>query len=182
MSTLKARRGRGGLRVWGLAIGTILVAGSWSSVHGVTYDLTKLRTVCVRVEPLSPDVRRDFGLSEESIRNYIFVRLQGKLPRLRVQRHAQTYGGCTRNSPTLRVIVSLDTSPIGNGKIGYYGSAKIRLVRRTRWDSGSTGLGIAYSSSTIFVGPMSDAGEHVNSILDDLLSDFAAEYYRAGNP
>lgn len=168
--------------MWALALGTILVAGLWNSAHGITYDLTKLRSICVTVEPLSADVRQDFGLSEESIGNYVFVRLQGKLPGLRVQRYAKTYGGCMRNAPTLRIILSLDSSNTGDGKAGYYGSAKIRLVRRARWDSGSLGLGIAYSSSTIFRGPMSGAGGHVNTILDDLLSDFAAEYYKAGNP
>ena len=169
-------------RVWVLALGIILLVGSWHSAEGVTYDLTKLNSICVSVEPLSTDVRQDFGLSEDSIGNYVFVRLQGKLPGLRVQRNAETYGGCRRNAPTLRIILSLDSSNTGDGKAGYYGSAKIRLVRRVRWESGSLGLGIAYSSSTIFQGPMSGAGEHVNTILDELLSDFAAEYYRAGNP
>lgn len=173
---------KSGIKVWVLALGTILVVSSWNFAEGVTYDLTKLKSICVSVDPLSADVRRDFGLSEESIGNYVFVRLKGKLPRLQVQRHAKTYGGCRRNAPTLQVTLSLDSSTTGHSKVGYYGSAEIRLVRPARWESGSVGFGIAYSSSIIFQGPLPGAGEHVNTILDDLLSDFAVEYSKAAKP
>lgn len=181
-ATVNDREKMGGVMVWALALGIIVIGGSWNSAAGITYDLTKLRSVCVRVDPLSPDVKRDLGLSEESIRSYVFVWMKGKLPRLRVERYAKRYGGCTPNAPTLWIIVAIDISTTGIRNAGYYGSVKIRLVRRTRWDSGRRGRGIAYSYSTIFEGPMSGAGQHVNTILDDLLTDFAAEYQKARNP
>ncbi len=169
--------------VWGMAIGLVLLGGAWDSAVGVAYDLTKLKSLCVDSVELSVAAMQDHDLSKEAIKNHVYVWLKGKLPKLRVERFTGVYRGtCSADNPTLYANVNIDTSETKRGKMGYYGNVKIVVKRRTTWESGKVGLGIAYSAGTILTGPMGDARAHVNEGLDLLLTDFAAEYYKAGNP
>ncbi len=171
--------------VWIMAIGLVLVGGGWASAEGIAYDLTKLKSVCVYVDALDRDIYRHLGLSKEAISNHVYVWLKGKLPRLRVDRYTGTHtGACEFRAPTIRVTVSLGVgTTVGGRKTDYYGSVRIQLIRKTQWETGEDIVGVAYDNGTIITGPLkSSSANHVYDSLDDLLTDFAAQYYEAGNP
>jgi len=161
--------------VWIMAIGLVLAAGTWNSASPIAFNFTKLESVCVDSEYLGAE-EKSLGLNREAITSYTYVWLKGKLPRLQVERHTGTPTGACKNS--LFVRVNLDDL---NGGRGYYGMVGIQLVRPTLWESGISGHGVAYVRGYILTGS-TNAGQHVNRILDSLLTDFAAEYYKAGNP
>ena len=166
-----------------MAIGLVLAGGAWNSAAGIALDLTKLRSVCVRVEDLPSEARQEFGLSREVIGKHVYVWLKGKIPGLEVVRFPGTYpGDCSVTAPTLFVTIALDTLRTGGTKTGFYGSATIQLLRIAVWETGDTGPGIAYDQRSILTGPSHGAVQAVNEALDEILTDFAAEYYKAGNP
>ncbi len=171
--------------VWIMAIGLVLAGGAWASAAGIAYDLTKLKSVCVFVDALDPDIERHLGLSKEAISNHVYVWLKGKLPRLRVERYTGTRTGvCEFRAPTIRVNVNLGVgTTVGGRKTAYYGSVEIRLVRKTQWETGRAEVGVAYDNGMAITGSLkSSSANHVYDSLDDLLTDFAAQYYEAGNP
>ena len=145
-----------------------------------------------------PTVKQDHGLSKEAIKNYVCVWVKGKLPRLRVERFRGAHKGlCSYNKPHLFVNVyihpliwvtpgklSLTRSPYAakEERVGFYAAVNVYMVRETTWESGSVGLGIAYFDFRILTGPMGEARRMVNNAFEPLLTDFAAEYYKAGNP
>jgi len=164
--------------VWIMAIGLVLAVGASNYATGFAYDLTKLKSVCVEVEDLTDISKYDFGLYNEAIEKHVYVWLKGKLPRLKIERS----GACTPSGPYLWVGVSIDIDKMGGKKVGYYGAVSIHVTRQTRWETGRVGRGIAYRHDIILSGPMTGAMTHVSKQLDRLLTDFAAEYYKAGNP
>ncbi|MFQ5852937.1 MAG: hypothetical protein ACE5JU_20445 [Candidatus Binatia bacterium] len=170
--------------VWVIAIGLVLLGGALNSAAGVTFDLTKLKSVCVLVEDLTPESAQELGLSKEAIRKYVYIWLKGKLPRLVVEQHTGAYtGACKRTAPSLWVKVLLRIGKTTDGrKTRYYGMVLINLERRTRWENGNLGKGVAYFEGSILTGPIQNAARGVNGGLDYALTDFAAEYYKAGNP
>ena len=126
---------------------------------------------------------QDHDLSREAIKNHVYVWLRGKLPKLRVERFTGAYrGACSADKPTLYARVSIGTSKGKGTKVGYYGQVSIVMIRLTTWESGKVGLGVAYAGAKILSGPMGKAKTHVKDVLEELLTDFAAEYYKAGNP
>ncbi len=170
--------------VWGMAIGLVLLGGAWNSaVRGAAADLTKLKSLCVISEKLSADAMQDHSLSKEAITNHVYVWLKGKLPGLRVERFTGAYtGACSVGKPRLFISVNIETDMIGRKKIGYFGAVNITMTRVATWETGSVSMAIAYSAGKILTGPMGKAGTHVNRLLEEILTDFAAEYYKAGNP
>jgi hypothetical protein len=164
--------------IWTMAVALILSA--WGSAAGTAFDLTKLSSICIEVEELSHEARQDLGLEKEAIGKYVYVLLKAKVPRLGV---IQGYiKDCPPQMPALYVVVSLGVGEIGGRKTDYYGEVGAFLTRRAVWESGNRGLGIAYYHGVMITGPLRAAREAINSALDRLLTDFAAEYYKAGNP
>ena len=170
--------------VWAIAIGLVLLGGAWNSaVGGASLDLTKLKSLCVDTEELPPTATQDHNLSKEAIKNYVYVWLKGKLPRLRVERFRGAHKGlCSPGKPYLYVNVNIRTSKANGMRIGFYGNVHVYITRLTTWETGNVSLGIAYFSNTILIGPMGKARSLVNDAFELLLTDFAAEYYKAGNP
>ena len=169
--------------VWAMAIGLVLAGGAGNSDAQVAYDLTKLKSLCIHIGELSTKARQDHNLSEGSIGSHIYVWLKSKLPRLQVDQYSgQFTGTCETNKPSLFANVHLSTATFQGAKAGYFGSIELEVIRSTFWESGKQGLGIAYTDSSIHTGPMGAAEKHILSSLDKLLTKFAAEYYKAGNP
>jgi len=171
--------------VWIMAIGLVLAGGRWESATGQTFDLTKLKSVCVRTKFYSTKSNEKTGLNEEAIGNHVYVLLKAKLPRLKVARYAgKDTGLCsTGDASILWVYVNIDIGHLKGGEVGgYYGAVEISVWRPTLWESGNSGVGIAYENSRIMLGPLNHAKQAVNDSLDALIIDFAAEYYKAGNP
>ncbi len=169
--------------VWVLVFGFILIGGAWKSAVAIAYDLTKLKSVCLMVEVLPADARRDLSMDEREITNQVYAWLKGKLPRLLVEQHTRaSMGACAAGTPELWVVVTLGTTKLGGRILGHYGNVSIRLTRSVLWESGREGRGIAYLDDMILKGRMEIAGQNVNGALESLLDTFAAEYYKAGNP
>lgn len=160
-----------------VAVGLVLLTGTWAPAQaGVALDVTKLTSVCLFGEKPPIEAVSDHGLNREAVLNFAYVTLKSKLPRLQVERMP-----C--GEPTLYVNVHLYTNKAGAGtKLGYYGMITVLLTRNTLWLTGQAGLGIAYSGDMVLSGPMGSAYQHLNEAIDRLLTDFAAEYYKAGNP
>lgn len=162
------------------AMAVALVLSAWDWAAGIALDLTKLSSICIDVEELSHEARQELGLEKEAIGNYAYVSLKAKLPRLGV---IQAYiKDCPLQMPTLYVAVDFGVGKTGGRKTDHYGVVRIFLLRRTVWESGNRGLGIAYHDGAIATGPLRAARENINVGLDRLLTDFATEYYKAGNP
>ncbi|MFQ5989514.1 MAG: hypothetical protein ACE5K9_06335 [Candidatus Methylomirabilales bacterium] len=167
-------------RVWFMAIGLVLSGGVWHAAAGVTFGLSQLKSVCVRVGPLDPD-SRSLGLSEEAVGNHASMRLKDKLPKLQVERYRGTdTGDCAHNAP--RLWVQVDLVPLWDARHGYFGMLEIRLMRTAQPGSGKVGRGIGYEGNIALRGHLATAPKDVNKGLDSLLREFAAEYYKAGNP
>ena len=169
--------------VWAVAIGLVLAGGAWNSAAGLALDLTKLKSVCLLVEDLPADAKRDFGLSKNSIMNHVYVWLKGKLPRLRVERFTGALReDCSPGKPIFYAKVSIGVVEREGMMVWHYGYVAITMTRETTWGSGRVGLGIAYFNITRMGGPTGGVRAAVNEQLERLLTDFAAEYYKAGNP
>ncbi len=173
--------------VWIMAIGLVLAGGLWKSAAGVTLYLGKLKSVCVPSAEFTTETKEfeSFGLNEEAVADHIYVWLKGKLPRLTVECNECRKDGnvCSPPAPTFSITVNLHWAKIKGGtKIGYFGKVNISLLRLTLWEVGEPGAGIAYSHGAALMGPASTVVRDVNEALESVLADFAAEYYKAGNP
>ena len=165
--------------VWIMAIGLVLADGWWKlEAAGVAYDLTKLKSICVKA--VTGVHASDFGLNNETIGNHVYVWLKGKLPKLQVERYTGTdKGACAGGAPVLYANVNIISF---RDREAYFGDVALDLHRETVWKTGNDGWGIAYSVGQLIQGSKAGVWRHVNERLDDLLTDFAAEYYKAGNP
>jgi len=170
--------------VWIMAIALVLAGGAWNFATGMVYDLTKLKSICIIVEDLTLETRKDHGLSREAIGQFAYVSLKGKLPRVRMELFTGVSEGiCDVFNPLLFVRVMVETSEsVGGDRIGHYGYVGLLLVRRATWESGRRAGGGAFISDLIISGSMGAAWKVVKDALDVVLTTFAAEYYKAGNP
>ena len=161
----------------------VLLGGAWNSAVGQVYDLTKLKSVCVQGAGPS-DVLQVLGVSMEATKNHVYVLLKGKLPRLWAEPYiGRDEGPCAVTAPMLSFVLDVGIGKTVSGmKTGYYGMVLLALIRPTVWESGQAGRGIAYYNSILLTGPISEGKQRVIIVLEELLTDFAAEYYKAGNP
>ena len=166
--------------VWAMAIGLVLLGGAWKSAAGLSLDLTNLKIVCIeKANFRGPQV---VGLSQEEITNYVYVLLKGKLPRLQVELYTGAKkGACVPGASFMEVIVDLDRPQIGTGRT-LYGGVTVYLYRRAFWESGKSGMGIAYKEVYFIIGSSDNVKHYVDNALDNFVTEFAAEYYKAGNP
>ncbi len=165
--------------VWIMAIGLVLAGGGWKlEAAGIAFDLTKLKSVCVLAE--IGIHTSDFGLTRETIGNHVYVWLKGKLPKLQLERGTGTDpDSCVSGASILWASVNLMLDREG---AGYFADVQLALHRETVWKSGNVGWGIAYTRAIMAKGSKAIFRKHINEVLDTILTDFAAEYYKAGNP
>jgi len=170
--------------VWIMAIGLVFAGGAWNSAAGFAYDLSKLKSICVLAEDLPTTSKRYFNLSPKEIKNHVYVWLKAKLPRLQIEiSTGAEKGACSLHAPDLWVNVTLGIAKtVGGDIMGFYGDISLKITRSARWESGKVSKGIAYNKNFILFGPTRSARENVFQTIDDILTDFAAEYYKAGNP
>jgi len=172
--------------VWIMAIGLVLAGGAWKSEAGDTFYLGKLKSVCVPPAVFATETKELFGLSEEAIADHVYVWLKGKLPRLVIERneYQADRGACSPPAPALSIVVNLRWARFkGGAKVGYFGHVKIMLIRWTLWEGEEPGAGISYVEGSVLMGNLSTVVSDVKEALDDVvLTNFAAEYYKAGNP
>ena len=169
--------------VWIMAIGLVLFGGAWDSATGIAYDLSKLKSVCVDAVKVKPNIEQHLGLSRKAIIDYVYVWLKPKLPKVQIESETGTSsGGCGPWAPTLIVTVALEGGKMDGRNVDYFGFLDIQLIRKTQWETGKVNVGVAYHRIAIIAGPLRRSARYVYELLDQLLTDFAAEYYKAGNP
>ena len=177
--------------VWIMAIGLVLAGGAWKPAAGDTLYLAKLKSLCVPPAFFGPETEKfeAFGLSKEAIADYAYVWLKSKLPRLTLERergrvcYPPEEWGKSIPRPFLTIQVNVGQVKLMSGtQIAYCGNVSIRLTRLTTWEGGELRFGIAFIDGSTIFGPASTIVSRVNKVLEDVLTDFAVEYYKAGNP
>ena len=127
--------------------------------------LTELSEVKIVVEELSREEKK-LGLSEDQVKNHVFVLLQNKLRRRLVQDSVKPY-----------VYVNINVGITDRGD--YYGTVKVDIYRQVTINkTGKIFLASVWSGGISLTGPEGDAVNHVRSLLDQLLTGFAAAWYR----
>ncbi len=103
--------------------------------------------------------------------------VKATLPRLRAS------GNVCPSFNVLTLFITLDETQLATGQaVGYYGSVRLTLQRMVIiLDTGKRELGSIWTLSLALSGSRNPR-DHVTRLLERLLTDFAADYYRAGNP
>jgi len=103
-------------------------------------------------------------------RNHVLFLLRTKLPRLLVE-----------DSALSRVHINVDVGDIRTGSevLAYYGSVSMGVTRMvTIMETRKVTLAFLYNSTIRLTGPPSRTSENVRGVLDQLLTGFAAAWYR----
>jgi hypothetical protein len=157
---------------WGLtlALGVLLWAtGAGAAETPYQEGLGQLECVKLLIENPDED-GRSLGLSKDQLRNVLLVATRAKLPRLPASDES------CRNA--LYLSVNMGTL---NGKSGYYGAITVSVLRSARIvGTGEFVTPHVWKTAMILKGTRDSAYDHVPTI-DDMTTEFAAAYYRAGN-
>ena len=94
--------------------------------------LAKMKSGCLQVYEV-----RGFGVTTAAVDQYVMAWLKRTL-----FRKEPDAVGCMPDSPLVWVKVAI--GPITPGSAEYYGLVAFEVVRRTRWETGHNGWGIAY--------------------------------------
>jgi hypothetical protein len=127
--------------------------------------LTELSEVKIVVEELSLEEKK-LGLSEDQVKNHIFVLLQSKLRRRLVKDSVDPY-----------IYVNINVGITDGG--AYYGTVQVDIYRQVTINkTGRIFLTSVWSEGISLTGPEREAVNHVRSQLDQLLTGFASAWYR----
>ena len=135
--------------------------------------LRRLR--CIQVGVSTPDAAPTLGPSPDELRQALLVAVRSKLPRLVV---SET---CTDR---LRLWFYLKDISSAGRLDAFYGHMELKLFRPALLLDSRASITPAVWASTVayFHGPKSGARERSFRFLDELVTQFAAEYYEAENP
>ena len=133
--------------------------------------LGNLKELSILVEDVDP-IGKKLGLTEKGLADEILVQLRAKLPRLKI----------VVGKPLIEFLylhVNIDERPAG----GHYGIVLLHMKRVVMVvATAETRSASVWHEGTIFIGPPGDGPRHVREIISELVTKFAADYYRAGNP
>lgn len=139
-------------------------------------ELGKLDCVGIMVEDLSSDAA-EAGLSKELLSNALLVAVKSKAPRLGVDSSCSPFVYCR---VTLAILKGEKGSDLGFAcylELVVRREAYIRIIDHSKvvtvWEKGRLLFGPADRAK---------AKATVLERLDDLVTEFAAAYYKAGNP
>ena len=128
--------------------------------------LAGLNEVGIIIEPLDSKISK-LGLTEDDLRNQVFVYLQGKLPRIKVYKNATS-------SIYIRVtglIFDKIKSYAMFIEVMVYDNV---IIQRTKKQV----VGLLWDSGYLMKGPNNSVANHVREILETRLTEFAADWYR----
>lgn len=142
------------------------------------FSLQGLRVMHIVVEDLSSGAEEE-RITRRTLEDQVLVTLRSKAPQLTID---------STSFPYLYVNLSLLSSVAQ----GYAGFLSLEFVRPVEMLVGADRAGATASrrvwttatvwdAGTIFRGPRGEAANHIRSILDRLLEQFLADYFR-GNP
>lgn len=138
-------------------------------------ELGKLTCVRILVEELNAAATSE-GITENALEDTLLVGVKTKLPRLRVE------PSCS-NLLYLNVMFG-STRTVGGGEAtNRYGGTVLLEVHRKAviLDTADTALVIVWQKGRLRAGSL-PARAKILSAVDELITSFAAEYYKAGNP
>jgi len=155
-----------GRRLLGVVVGALFALGPVPTGRAES-EFTNLP--CLDVGAVLADPRDGAGLTEDGLRDALYVGLRAKVPRLAVHR------AC---GDTLRLVVVV-ASPTPDV---FYGTADMALLRRAIVvDTGQFVRSEVWRMTYVLYGPPSGARGQVLGLVDEMLTRFAADYYRSGN-
>ena len=136
-----------------------------------TGDLAKLSEIRIVIEHMGSN-EKELGLNENDIKNHVFVFLRSKLPTLKVTESVVV--------PYVYINLNIAKYRTGSGAIlGYVGSVRVHIERQVTIDKiGKLTAAPVWINSTLVSGLQDKAVAHVRESLDDLLTAFAADWYR----
>ncbi len=127
--------------------------------------LTELSEVKIVVEELSREEKK-LGLSEDQVKNHVFVLLQSKLRRRLV-----------KDSVEPHVYVNINVGITNGG--AYYGTVQVDIYRQVTINkTGKILLASVWDGGISLTGPEGEAVNQVRSLLDQLLTSFAAAWFQ----
>ncbi len=155
-----------------LALGAILAAlapAGWAAS-----GLGKLN--CVRLGAEDPGGEgKSIGITREELVDALLVNVKARLPRVPVA------SSCF-NLVEAVVVLDRTTTSAGRGP-AYFGAVMLRVRRMAVvLDTNEAGHLTAWEGALALAGPAGRAKPHVLEALDSLITQFATDYYQAGNP
>jgi len=130
--------------------------------------LAKLSEVKIVVEYLGSEEKK-LGLKKDEIENYVLVFLRSKLPRLVIKEAL----------PFVYIRVTMRFSRQRGIKVGYFGAVQVIITRPVYIQkTGQDVKADVYEKLTVINGPLKSAVSEVRETLDELLTKFAADWYR----
>jgi len=136
---------------------------------GQNGELAKLNEVKIVLAALTSEQKK-LGLKTQAITDHALVLLRSKLPRLSVKDSAIPY-----------VYININ---IGIGKVGgvardYYGAIRVEIKRHVIINTtGKSFYAVVWDTGMRVTGPMNDAVDESRIVLELLLTQFAADWYR----
>jgi len=138
---------------------------------GQTGQLAGLTEIKILVENLSRAAKQS-GLIGTQFKDHILDFLQSKLPRLAVAKSGDSF---------IDVSINIDyvTTASGRSNNDFNGSILLQIYRKVAvHKTAKVVLVPVWTKSFSLEGPLSSAHSHVRDTLDDLLTKFAADWYR----
>ena len=137
---------------------------------GQNGNFTEMSETFISVPNLSRCAKK-LGLDKTSIKNQALVLLRSKLPRLLV-----------KDSAVSGVYVSVYAGPtktVGGNTVGYFGYVSVGVSRNvTITKTGLNTAGFLWYNTLAIRGTTSTVMENVRISLDQLITEFAAAWYR----
>ncbi|MEE8076888.1 MAG: hypothetical protein V3T60_14830 [Candidatus Binatia bacterium] len=137
-------------------------------------ELAKLNEVSIIVQTFDRDAKELLTLNEDDIKNQVFVFFRSKLPNLKVKESSQS---------SVYIAANIGKIPAHGGTAGYYGEVLLKVSRPViiKKTGTLTYKAAVWSRSAILMGTSGGATANVRVFLDQLLTKFAADWYRV-NP
>ncbi len=154
-----------------LALFILAVPKESAGQHGNFTDLSEVAIVVVKLESAT----KELGLNETEIKDHLLDFIRSRLPYLLVSDSADS---------SVVVLVNLARSTAYQGySLGYFGSVSMGVRRKVIiMNTGRVASGYLWYETRALTGGSSDINEHVRSVLDNLLTSFAAAWDQDNTP
>jgi hypothetical protein len=136
----------------------------------------KITELDIVIETL-PSATSQEGITKDQLAAELTVQLKAKIPRLKIVKTLST-------GDWLYLDVYLDYDETVSGrKTGYSGWVSLALAREVIIQAtGTFTAARIWQRKSSMSGPLGGARSQVKELIGDLVTAFAAEYYKAGNP
>lgn len=140
--------------------------------------LTRLHQTYIGVEPLSA-AAKTVGLSRKSLESQMLVGLRRDIPKLAVRESAR---------PALYLVVTVLSTRIGGKDVAFAAVVRLQMMRPvTILEDVGVGevtfvMATVWDIGTVLTGSRRSMRQQVKDEIDELFTEFAADYYRQNPP